>query len=269
MRVVDGAWRNCDPQKVDAVYDRFSSRSMPEHYTGLEQQVGDTPRGNPPELIRICTDKIATQRLLEHLPFPPIETAPSLFEEQHSKWGSAFLKPRFGGLGRGIRKVEPGDPLPAWGQGAIRGGSEPTFLQKAIEPPGGFGSLCVRWLTQREASGRWKLLPPVARVSKHAVANVHQGAEALPADDVLSSGALSTAKELVLECAQSLENQISGVAVELGVDLLFDSQEQPWILEINSRPSGRLSALTVRDPRHYGPIAHEAVLRPLRTLASL
>ena len=269
MHVIDGTWQRCEPDFVDAVYDRFSARSMPEHYSAMEQQAGRVPRGNPPELIRICTDKIATQRLLGHLPFPPIETSPSLFQNQLSQWESGYLKPRFGGLGRGVRKVEQGDPLPAWGQSAIRGASEPTFLQKAISPPGDMGSLCVRWLTQREDSGHWKLLPPVARVSNSAVANVHQGAVALPAEEVLSQKALKMGEELVLECAQELQNQIQGVALELGVDLLFDEQENAWILEVNSRPSGRLSALTARNPQQYGPIAHEAVLRPLRTLASL
>ena len=43
VHVVDGAWRPCEPQTVDAVYDRFSSRSMPEHYSALEQQAGETP----------------------------------------------------------------------------------------------------------------------------------------------------------------------------------------------------------------------------------
>jgi glutathione synthase/RimK-type ligase-like ATP-grasp enzyme len=57
--------------------------------------------------------------------------------------------------------------------------------------------------------------------------------------------------------------------LELGIDLLFDKHHKAWLLEVNSRPSGRLIALTQRDPQRYGPLAEEAVLRPLRALASL
>ena len=132
MQANANAWEAISPQRVDAVYDRYSSRSLPEHYGALEAQVGRVPRGNPPELIRICTDKLATQRLLSDLPMPPVQTDPRAFEDQLDDWGRGYIKPRFGGLGRGIHPVSPGDPLPAWGPGAVRGGSEPTFLQKAI-----------------------------------------------------------------------------------------------------------------------------------------
>ena len=264
-----GQWIQTEPCPVDAIYDRYASRSLPEHYAGLVQQSPNTPRGNPTNIIRLCSDKVETQRALPSLPFPAIESDPNDFSPQLSAWGKAFLKPRFGGLGRGIHVVVPGDPLPPWGPGAVRGGSEPTFLQKAIEPPEGFGSLCVRWLIQREPTGEWIALPPVARVSEQLVANVHQGANAFPAEDVLPKSALRKAQSIALDAAKSLQSMSSGPIVELGIDLVFDRHFDPWILEINSRPSGRFRSLSEIDPHRFQPLADQAVMRPLRCLAAL
>jgi hypothetical protein len=269
MQAETDGWRRVEPAAVQAVYDRYSSLSLAETYVALNSQTPDCPRGNPADLIRICTDKAATQRALRDLPMPEITTQPSQFKAQLANWGHGYLKPRFGGLGRGVQPVVPGDPLPAWGPGAVRGGREPTFLQRAILPPNGFGSLCVRWLTQRNSDGTWLLLPPVARVSKAAVANVHLGAQALPAEDVLPPHALQAAGDLVLAAAHRLTECSQGPVVELGVDLVFDSQFKAWIIEVNSRPSGRLSALTARYPKRFSHLADAAVLRPLRTLAAL
>jgi glutathione synthase/RimK-type ligase-like ATP-grasp enzyme len=269
MQADPDGWKPVSPAPVHAVYDRFSSRSLAESYSALNAQMPDCPRGNPADLIRICTDKVATQRALHNLPMPEIATNPSEFTDQLARWGQGYLKARFGGLGRGIRLVVPGDPLPAWGPGTVRGGSEPTFLQRAILPPKGFGSLCVRWLVQRTPGGNWQLLPPVARVSQEAVANVHQGAQALPAEDVLPQSALNKGAELVLSAAERLTQLSHGPALEFGVDLLFDGKFNPWLLEVNSRPSGRLSALTARQPKRFSQLAREAALRPLRSLAAL
>jgi hypothetical protein len=269
MRIENNTWKVIEPTIVDAVYDRYSSRSLPENYSAMTAQVGDRPRGNPADLHRICMDKIATQRVLHDLPMPAISINPSEFQDQLETWRQGFLKARFGGLGRGVFPVVPGNKLPCWGPGAVRGGSEPTFLQQAIQAPKGFGSLCVRWLTQRNTNGSWHLLPPVARVSQNAVSNIHQGAAAFPADEVLPLQALKEGASLVRTTANRLTQHCPGPVLELGIDLLFDTHFKPWLLEVNSRPNGRLSALTAKNPTRFAALAEQAVLRPLRSLAAL
>ena len=268
-RAEEGRWVPAEPVRVDAIYDRFASRSLPERYAQLEAQSSGVLRANPPGLIRLCSDKVETQRVLHSLPFPAIESNPHLFQERLEAWGRAFLKPRFGGLGRGISMVQQGDSLPAWGQGAVKGASEPTFLQQAVLPPKGTESLCVRWLIQRDSKGTWSALPPVARLSSDPVANVHQGARALPAEEALPPVSLRRAEVLVHEAAEALQALYSEPVVELGVDLVFDAAMNPWILEINSRPSGRFQALASLDPVRFQGLADQAVLRPLQRLAAL
>ena len=264
-----GAWARIEPVEVDAIYDRYASRSLPERYAQLEAQCPGVPRGNPAGLIRLCSDKVETQRVLDSLPFPTIETNPHRFREKLETWGSGFIKPRFGGLGRGIAWVTPGDPLPAWGLGAVRGGSEPTFLQQAILPPKGMDSLCVRWLIQRDPNGSWCALPPVARLSKDPVANVHQGAKAVPGEDVIPMDSLRRAEDLVHHTAQLLQARFTNPVVELGVDLVFDHDMKPWLLEVNSRPSGRFQTLSATHPSRFRALADQAVVRPLQRLAAL
>ena len=269
VRASESQWEAIEPQPVDAIYDRYSSRSLPENYWELESQCRGVIRGNCSELIRICTDKVSTQRVLKGLPFPEISTLPSEFDSALKDWKKGYLKPRFGGLGRGVVPVEPQDPLPPWGPGVVRGTKEPTFLQRSIEAPLGYGSLCVRWLLQKNTANQWLFRSPVARVSKSAVANVHQGARALPAEEILPEEAIKKAREVVHESAVRLDNECPGPVIELGVDLVFDAHFSPWIIEVNSRPSGRLSALASIAPQKYKVEALSAAIQPFRTLAQL
>ena len=80
---------------------------------------------------------------------------------------------------------------------------------------------------------------------------------------------LRRAEVLVHEAAEALQALYSEPVVELGVDLVFDAAMNPWILEINSRPSGRFQALASLDPVRFQGLADQAVLRPLQRLAAL
>ncbi|MBK9646463.1 MAG: hypothetical protein IPO67_15135 [Deltaproteobacteria bacterium] len=57
--------------------------------------------------------------------------------------------------------------------------------------------------------------------------------------------------------------------IELGVDLVVASDGEPWLIELNGRPGGRLSGLAAADPARFQDAATEALARPLRALAAL
>ena len=50
--------------------------------------------------------------------------------------------------------------------------------------------------------------------------------------------------------------------------MVIDADGRPWLLELNSRPLGRLGALAAIDPERFATAHREACMRPLRFLAA-
>lgn len=264
-----GAWVRASTAEVGAVHDRYPSWTWPEGYAEALRGLERLPRGNPHALQALCRDKLASQRALEAagLRMPEIEDDPSRFAERLEGWGAGFLKPRGGALGRGVRRVVPGDPLPSEGEGAVRGQTDALILQRAVPPPEGVAALCLRALVSREVDGSWVVAPPVARRSlTDPVANVDRGAEALPAEDLLPADTLAAARALCVRVAEALRPGHEPL-VELGVDLVIGADMQPQLIEVNSRPGGRLEVLYAQDPARFAEAHLQACARPLRALA--
>jgi glutathione synthase/RimK-type ligase-like ATP-grasp enzyme len=200
---------------------------------------------------------------------PEVVSEHSEFRGKLDEWGSGFLKPRFGALGRGVQRVTGGDPLPRMVEGAVRGVLEPTILQREVAPPNGFGSLCLRVLVQASMEG-WVVEQTVARVSgSSSVANVALGATPVAGEDVVPPEPLSKAIALAIAACERLQAESkAGVIVELGVDVLFDESWRPWVIEVNGRAAGRLGALAKANPERFGPIRDGLCLRPILFLAA-
>lgn len=253
----------------DAIYDRFPSRSQPVAYAALRSALPSVPWANPPSLVDLCSDKLACQAVLEAhgLPLPPVESDPIRFEARLADWGAAFHKPRFGAYGRGIRLVEPGDALPAETEGAVLGEVEPAFLQRAVPPPDGFEGVSCRVLVQRRPDATWWVETPVARRDRtDPVVNAARGAEVLPLAEAVPA-AVEPVRTLARQAAEALASEPDGAwLAEVGVDVVIDADEAPWLIEVNSRPRGRLEALAGIDPGQYAEAHVRACARPLRFL---
>jgi glutathione synthase/RimK-type ligase-like ATP-grasp enzyme len=208
----------------------------------------------------LCRDKVACQRALEAagLALPPVEDDPERFEGKLGEWGAGFLKPRFGGLGAGVRRVAPGDALPRELPGAT-GVLEPSILQRAV-PPWSGAACALRMLVQRSEQG-WHVAPIVARISdSDPVANVERGAHAVPAIDHLPADSVRVARALAVATAAALADPWT---VELGVDAVVDRAGQVWLIEVNGRPKGRLEVLAHTHPERFAQAHLDACLRPL------
>lgn len=250
-----------------AVWDRFPDHSQPEAWAQATDCLGRIPLGNPPELVRLCRDKLACQAVLEAagVATPPVEGEPVRFERAVSGWGAAFLKPRHGALGRGVEAVGPGDPLPARGPGAVLGEDDALFVQRAVLPPQDLGHHCVRALVQRGPHG--PVLAPMV-VRRHAtdpVVNVARGADAIAAEALLDAPRVRALERAALAAWEALDH--GPTTLELGVDLVLDQAGAAWVIEVNGRPKGRLGALARQDPARFGHAELEATLRPLAALA--
>ncbi len=268
-----GAWEERRDVAVAALHDRFPSQTYPRRYRQLLAGGRGLPLGNPTSITLLCRDKLECQRVLEGggLAMPQVEEDARRFAGRLQGWGAAFLKPRYGALGCGVRLVAPGEALPAMGEGAVAGVREPLLLQRAVPPPAGWSGWSLRVLAQRVPGGQWVLASRVLRRSRRdPVVNVARGAEVLMAEGVLSEGALRRLDEVCLGVAGQLAGSPDGERiVELGVDAVVDTDGGVHVIEVNSRPRGRLEAMAEVDPGRYRAAHVEACARPLRYLSWL
>ncbi len=104
-----------------------------------------------------------------------------------------------------------------------------------------------RILLHQTREFHWKVTSMVARIggTGHIVSNVARGAEMKNGTEFLKeyfghSQALRLQQILIRlakKIAQHLANQQHGLFAELGIDLAFDQDLHPWIIEVNSKPS--------------------------------
>ncbi len=271
-RAVPGGWEAASSVPLDAAHDRFPSQLRAERYADIMTGLGDIPLGNPLSFTMLCRDKLETQRVLsEHgVPMPPVCGDPDAFSGIISSWESAFLKPRYGALGIGVVRVLPGDPMPATLPGVVPSRPDPSILQAAVPPPEGWCSRTVRVLIQRQPEGGWWSGTPVVRQSRSDhVANAARGAEVVPGDQALEVNVLKRLSESTQTLCRALDAiDPSGLALEVGADFVLDADHRPWLIELNSRPRGRMEVLSVHEPERYQADHVMACTRPILRLAA-
>ncbi|MFK7926988.1 MAG: RimK family alpha-L-glutamate ligase [Myxococcota bacterium] len=252
-------WESVENVPVVGVYDRFPSASRASEFAeGIEALAGCRVV-NPPWFTDLCRDKVRTQEVLERagLSMPEVETDPAAFSRRLAEWGTGFLKPRHGSFGREVRWVSATDAA-AWQSPPAEGG--PWILQQAVLPPPNMAGVCVRVLVQRAADGGWVARTPVRRASvSDPVVNAARGADLSPLRDA------SHVHELALMAAAALANGDPDV-VEAGVDGVIDEAGRPHLIEVNSRPRGRLRALAERWPDAFHAEHVQACMAPLTAL---
>lgn len=263
-----GGWREVEAD-VCGFVDRFPSQNRAERYAEILANLDGKPLLNTPEVTALCRDKVRTQKLLEAagLPLPTLVTDPADFSAALSAWGEGFLKPRYGALGVGVRRVRPGDPLPAFLPGVVAGQQDPAVLQRAVRPPSGWAGWSVRLLAQRGPDEAWVFGHPVVRRSRtDPVVNAARGAAVGPGASVLTPGQTAAVREAAHEVTAAFSGMLG--AIELGLDLVIDDQEGAHLIEVNSRPRGRMEVLAAQDPGRFAALHTEALLRPLRVVAA-
>jgi glutathione synthase/RimK-type ligase-like ATP-grasp enzyme len=194
-----------------------------------------------------------------------------MFRKRLTDWGLAFLKPRFGALGTSVTRVDSTDDLPVFLPGVVPGQEEPAILQRAVSPPLGWAGRSVRVLCQRMPDHSWYQCPAVLRQSRtDPVVNAARGAAVMPAADGLGDETMEQISHACARVCAAIAAADGGLwAVELGVDLVIDSDGIPWVIEVNSRPRGRLEVLAALDGERFADAHLQACARPIRTMAHL
>ena len=271
-RARPGGWQPAAAVPINGLHDRFPSQLRSERFSAIMRGRNGIVMANPVDFTLWCRDKIASQRGLEALgvPMPAVIADPSRFDASLRAWGSGFLKPQYGALGIGVRRVTTGDALPATLEGVVPDRPDPAILQSAVPPPAAWASRTVRVLLQRTAQGGWFQGAPVVRQSRtDPVANAAKGAEVVDGTTTLSSPCLAAIRAVVGTVAQAFDVlPIAQRMVEVGIDLALDRELKPWVIEINSRPRGRMEVLAVAHPDRFDLAHRDACARPIRVLAA-
>jgi len=270
------AWVRSGPWPLHAVFNRLPAR-RPSRWAPLLSRLADlgVAVGNPPSVNRLAIDKVESLERLAAagFPVPAVEADPARFTERLNAWGVAFVKPRFGSFGRGVRRVQAGDE-PRTPEGGEFG---PPLLQRAVDPPDGpWRGLCVRSFLQRTPHGSWESAGRVARTSRtDPVANVSRGAAGVPLDELGARGlreALEPLERGVVRWFEDAAGVEAALVLEVGIDWVLDEAWAPHLIEINGKPGGRLRVLA-SQPGGAGRVWRvrhtEALVAPFRRLARL
>jgi len=278
------AWEPAPQRTLHAAYNRLPSRHPQQHdqlaHTLAQRGI---PLGNPPAVNRLALDKVAAGEALAAagLPVPETEVDPARFAARLAAWGDAFVKPRHGALGRGVAWVDRPSRLAA----ALRDGAlaeDTPILQRAVTPlsadcPGA----CVRSFLQRTPDGHWVCAGRVARVHRgDRVANVARGAQAAPLLELeqnylAAAGAgelLDGLEPRVPPVLEAVAGADAALVLEVGIDWVIDAAGDPWLIEINGKPLGKLRELARRvgpDGPYFAELHRAALARPFLRLAAL
>ena len=202
---------------------------------------------------------------------PEVVSDHNKFDETLNEWEYGFIKPQFGALGKGVQAVYPNGKIPLSVEGVVPNQLEPTILQRGIKPPAGWTGMSVRQLMQKDLDGSWLARTAVLRRSKvEPVVNVARGAEAVPAIDFLPPRTVSEIERQSLIACSILDSEPNGrYNVEFGLDFVIDPEFTPWLIEVNSRPRGRLEHLAATNPDRFFKEHEASCIQPIRYLASL
>lgn len=273
FRATPAGWEPVSSASIDAAHDRFPSQLRADRFAEIRAGLGSLRMGNSLSFTMLCRDKLLSQERLAELGvrMPEVEGDPARFSDTLEQWGSAFLKPRFGALGLGVTRVSPGSDLPEYLPGVVPDRPDPSILQRAIAPPAGWASRTVRVLVQKTPAGEWIQGVPVVRQSRvDTVANAARGAEVAAGPRVLSENTLAriTAVTTTITAAMDRLDEAEWM-LEAGLDLVLDRHEEPWLIEVNSRPRGRMEMLAKTDPLRYLDTHIAAAARPIQRIAAL
>jgi len=178
---------------------------------------------NDARAIERCVDKSMTSFLLSRAGIPtPATWATESYQqactiaERETAKGALVLKPLFGSQGRGLRLIHRPEDLPTIEQTPGR----VYYLQRfiGVERDGGYHDFRILVVQSR-------IIAAMRRHSNHWITNIKRGGRPVP---VVVNDEM---KALALQAAVAVGANF------VGVDIVYGTDDQPAVLEVNSMPA--------------------------------
>jgi len=260
----------------DIVYNRLTTRRL-ENKDSVQQfftYVKSRHRGSifnekfldKNEVFHALARNVAIHK---HLPESHLLTRYEQLNTMCKRYGSVFLKPVTGSLGKGIIRVSRSKDRILCQYASLNGAIRKSYpsLSKAFSTikskvrgkryliQQGLTLITVqerpvdfRALVQKNDRNEWTITSIVGRIASNQsfVSNVARGGTMCTARAALTQSSLpdhlhtAVYKRLhkaALAIAQTLESEIPYHFAELGIDLAVDQAGRVWLLEVNSKPS--------------------------------
>lgn len=223
----------------------------------LEQVFPEALYVNNPYVFALERDKIETKKLLHRHGVSVVPDVPKdiLAIQNELKIGNCvYVKVRYGSMGKGITRLEEGRWLTnfKYENGEIKNHpsdfewrtidvtedysflekllTEDVLVEKGVEPPRELGSK----FDIRGVFVYAKLAELYGRSSNNPlITNLSQGGGCLESSDLIDMVGISKLSEAVQQMYHS--NRVMGTNL-LGVDLTFDRNLNPYVMEVNSFP---------------------------------
>lgn len=218
--VFDNGWDKVEDIEIDGVFDKFH---FDEDTKKLKKEM-DSVVGilNNPELEELCKDKLMTyRRFRDRIP----ETRKFSREnvgEMLEKYEKVVLKPRFAYGGKGIHILDKEDEIPEVADNYI--------VQRFVDSSDGIEGIVDGTHDLRAIIVNGELKASYVRYSEDGeISNVAQGGSQ-------HSIGLEDFPESALELVNNINQQIDFYPSLFSVDLFFDQEGRPWIVELNSKP---------------------------------
>lgn len=269
-----GKWKSAELPLPDVIYNRIHSRKIEfgKKYHLFRQRLTELsiPIFNDRFLSKweVHEHLIHENHLHSYIP----ET--NLFTKDHlaafaNKYETVFIKPVHGSQGRNIFKLKkentnlildssvklhPANKQVLLSFEEIYQHIKPLLNNRIYIIQQGIPLLTYqnrgmdfRVLCHKNQRNNWKATSLVARISAEdeIVSNIARGGEIMtPINALKDSMSLNDAKRLIaqvkdlaIETAMIIERKSTGIIGELGIDIGIDQEGNPWLIEVNSKPS--------------------------------
>ncbi len=216
----DGEWQKVKGIEVDGIYDKF--HYGPETVDLKKEIAEELGLLNHPDLEELCKDKLLTCRRFPEWVPETREASDENIEEMLDDYGKVVLKPRYDYGGAGIHIIDAEEVIPDF--------KDDYIVQRFIDSSSGFKDLVTGYHDVRGIIVNGKLLSSYLRYNSDSeISNVQQGG---------TKKAISVS-EFPEEAQNIVDDISSGLEFEpalFSVDFFFDQNDQPWIVELNSKP---------------------------------